>query len=227
MGLLATVSVALTALAASPHGFVALAAIASGAAAAGFVAYQAAPLSTNRLPNKKTRSTFMTLLSSNVRVRTSDSSGSLLFPRPPIGARSAAPSVPQRYWPGFGSRCPNWSPGCLRTKDRPWKPTVYLMYENEHLRRLDINGTHTNKTGDLEKWRSRTHKHRWSEAHQDTIAYTPSGIPDVPYTNVTGDRLREVFESFLRECRIVTRGAYKWSDPVLTSITSGRLGVPE
>ena len=26
--------------------------------------------------------------------------------------------------------------GMQVTKDRPWKPSVYLMYENEHLRRL-------------------------------------------------------------------------------------------
>jgi len=117
--------------------------------------------------------------------------------------------------------------GMQVTKDRPWKPTLYLMHENEHLRRLDINGSHTNRTADLEKWRSRTHKHRWSEAHRDTVAYTPTDIPDLPHTNVDGDHLREVFEAFLRECRITTRGAYKWKDPVLTSITSGRLGVPE
>lgn len=54
--------------------------------------------------------------------------------------------------------------GMQVTRDRPWKPTVYLMHENEHLRRLDINGSHTNRTADLEKWRSRTHKHRWSES---------------------------------------------------------------
>ena len=80
---------------------------------------------------------------------------------------------------------------------------------------------------DLEKWRSRTHKHRWSEAHHDAVAYTPTDIPGLPHTSVAGDHLRKVFEAFLRECRITTRGAYKWNDPVLTSITSSRLGVPE
>jgi len=31
-------------------------------------------------------------------------------------------------------------------KDKPWKPTVYLMLEHEHLRRLDVNGSHANRT---------------------------------------------------------------------------------
>lgn len=36
--------------------------------------------------------------------------------------------------------------GMQVTKAKPWKPTVYLMLENEQLRRLDINGSHTNRT---------------------------------------------------------------------------------
>jgi hypothetical protein len=117
--------------------------------------------------------------------------------------------------------------GMQVTKDRPWKPTVYLMCENEHLRRLDVNGTHTNRTTDRERWRQSTHKHVWSEAHHDAVAYTPADIPAVPFTDVTGSQLRDVFEAFLRECQIEMRGAYRWSDPILTSITTGRLGVTE
>jgi hypothetical protein len=115
--------------------------------------------------------------------------------------------------------------GMQVTKDKPWKPTVYLMYENEHLRRLDINGSHTNRTADREQWTHRTHKHRWTEAHHDAAAYTPTDIPDIPLTAVTGSHLRDVFEAFLRECQIQTRGAYSWSDPNLATIMSGRLGV--
>jgi hypothetical protein len=117
--------------------------------------------------------------------------------------------------------------GMQVTKDRPWKPTVYLMYENEHLRRLDVNGTHTNRTADREQWTHRTHKHRWTEAHHAAVAYTPADIPGVPFTNVTGSHLRNVFEAFLKECQIEMRGAYSWSDPILTSIATGRLGVTE
>lgn len=117
--------------------------------------------------------------------------------------------------------------GMQVTKDKPWKPTIYLMYENEHLRRLDVNGSHTNRTADREKWKHRTHKHRWSEAHHDAMAYTPADIPNVPWTAVTGRHLRDVFEAFLRECQIETRGAYSWSDPNLVTIMTGRLGVSE
>ncbi len=93
--------------------------------------------------------------------------------------------------------------------------------------RSDVNGTHTNRTVDRDRWINRTHKHRWTEAHHDAVAYTPTDIPSVPFTNVTGSRLRDVFEAFLKECQVEMRGAYSWSDPILTSIATGRLGVAE
>ena len=110
-------------------------------------------------------------------------------------------------------------------KDKPWKPTAYLMLENEHLRRLDVNGSHTNRVSPHERWKGQTHKHRWSEAHHSAVAYTPTGVPAVHLTNVTVRDLRDVFEAFLAECHIETRGAYRWSDPMLTSLATGRLGV--
>ncbi len=115
--------------------------------------------------------------------------------------------------------------GMQVTKDAPWKPTVYLMLENEQLRRLDVNGTHTNRTSDHERWLHSTHKHTWSEAHHDAVAYTPVDVPPIPKTGVTGHHLRDVFEAFLTECRIQTRGAYSWRDPTLTTIATGRLEV--
>lgn len=115
--------------------------------------------------------------------------------------------------------------GMQVTKDAPWKPTVYLMLENEQLRRLDVNATHTNRTSDRERWLHRTHKHIWTEAHHDAVAYTPTDIPGIPRANVTGRHLREVFEAFLSECRIQTRGAYSWSNPTLTSTATSRLEV--
>lgn len=115
--------------------------------------------------------------------------------------------------------------GMQVTKAKPWKPTAYLMLENEQLRRLDINGSHTNRTLPREQWVQRTHKHVWSEAHHDAVAYTPGDIPAVALSNVTGEQLREIFEAFLAECHIETRGAYRWSDPTLTSNATGRLGV--
>jgi hypothetical protein len=115
--------------------------------------------------------------------------------------------------------------GMQVTKAKPWKPTVYLMLENEQLRRLDINGSHTNRTPPRERWVHRTHKHMWSEAHHDAVAYRPSDIPAVALGDMTGEHLREIFEGFLAECHIEPRGAYRWSDPTLTSSTTGRLGV--
>jgi hypothetical protein len=115
--------------------------------------------------------------------------------------------------------------GMQVTKAKPWKPTVYLMLENEQLRRLDVNGSHTNRTPPRERWVHRTHKHVWSEAHRDAEAYTPSDIPDVAMGDVTGEQLHEIFEAFLAECHIETRGAYRWSDPTLASDATGRLGV--
>ncbi len=57
------------------------------------------------------------------------------------------------------------------------------------------------------------------------FAYTPSDIPAVALDDVTGGQLQEIFEAFLGDCRIETRGAYRWSDPTLTSSATGRLGV--
>jgi len=43
---------------------------------------------------------------------------------------------------------------------KPWKLTSYLMVYWQHIRRLDVNGSHQNRTGDREEWVERTHKHR-------------------------------------------------------------------
>jgi hypothetical protein len=111
--------------------------------------------------------------------------------------------------------------GLQVTKDKPWKPTAYLMTEGVHLRRLDINGRHTNRFGEHEQWRWRTHKHRWCEAHQTAWAYTPQDIPEVPLSGVTHGHLQSVFEAFLDECGIVRGGAYVWSNPGL-GLTAAR-----
>jgi hypothetical protein len=111
------------------------------------------------------------------------------------------------------------------TKDRPWKPTAYLMHESDQLRRLDVNGSHLNRTPDRERWTRRTHKHAWSEANRDARAYTPDDIPDLPVETFALDSLRVIFEAFLAECHIVTGGAYVWSDPDLALRTAQtRLG---
>jgi hypothetical protein len=115
--------------------------------------------------------------------------------------------------------------GMQITKDRPWKPTTYLMHEVDQLRRLDVNGSHLNRTPDRERWTRRTHKHAWSETNQDAWAYTPDDVPEVPVDTFVLDSLRLIFEAFLAECHIVTGGAYVWRDPDLAPrATQTRLG---
>ena len=41
--------------------------------------------------------------------------------------------------------------------------TAYLMNYGQHLRRLDVNGSHGNRTGDREVWNERSHKHTFSQ----------------------------------------------------------------
>lgn len=106
---------------------------------------------------------------------------------------------------------------------KPWKFTVFLMLHDVHLRRLDVNGSHRNRTSDREQWTERTHKHLWSEAHENAEAYTPRDIPAVPLTALTGDHYRRVFEAFCDECGIGLAAGYRWSDPVV-SLRDGSLG---
>lgn len=98
---------------------------------------------------------------------------------------------------------------------KPWKLTAYLMIYNLHLRRLDINGSHRNRTGDREEWVERTHKHAFSEQHQDAVAYTPGDIPAVPTASVMGEHYRGAFEAFCGEQAIKLTGEYRWIDPVV------------
>ena len=98
---------------------------------------------------------------------------------------------------------------------KPWKLTAFVMIYNQQIRRLDVNGSDYNLTGDREVWVERTHKHRFSEQHQDAVAYTPDDIPPVPKDNPTGDHYRGVFEAFCSEQNIKLAGEYRWVDPVL------------
>jgi hypothetical protein len=108
-------------------------------------------------------------------------------------------------------------------RDKPWKITVYLMIYGEHVRRLDVNGSHRNRT-DGEVWTHRTHKHRFSEAHQDAEAYAPSNIPAVSFQNVSGEDYRRVLEAFCDECGITLGGTYAWQAPSLGPPAAGGLG---
>ena len=98
---------------------------------------------------------------------------------------------------------------------KPWKLTAYMMIHGQHIRRLDVNGSHRNRTPDREEWATRTHKHRFSEQHQDTVAYTPDDIPSIPTADILGDHYRGAFEAFCGEQVIELTGEYRWVDPVL------------
>lgn len=98
---------------------------------------------------------------------------------------------------------------------KPWKITVYLMIYGQHLRRLDVNGSHRNRTGDRQEWIERTHKHTCSEQYRDAVAYTPDDIPAVPWAGVVGEHYRGVFEGFCGEQDIKLTGEYTWVHPVL------------
>ena len=100
---------------------------------------------------------------------------------------------------------------------KPWKMTIFLMLQDVHLGRLDVNGSHGNRIGAREVWVERTHKHRWCESHGDAEAYTPDDIPPVPLTSVTGEHYRQVFEAFCGECRIELADGYQWSEPMLAN----------
>ena len=104
---------------------------------------------------------------------------------------------------------------------KPWKLTAYLMIYNQHLFRLDVNGSHRNRTGDREEWAERTHKHTFSEQHQDTAAYTPGDIPAVPTASVVGEHYHGAFEAFCGEQAIKLTGEYRWIDPVLPTRQEG------
>lgn len=111
--------------------------------------------------------------------------------------------------------------GLQVVRDKPWKVTVYLMLYGTHLRRLDVNGSHRNRT-DGQDWNYATHKHKFSEERQDAVAYTPEGMPAVPFTYVSDDHYRRVWEAFCVECGIRFGGAYAWqASPPLISPNMG------
>lgn len=63
---------------------------------------------------------------------------------------------------------------------------------------LDVNGIHTNKVINNEKWQYETHKQRWLDGYGMRFAYTPEeNIPETP---------AEAFLEFCKECNIVFTG---------------------
>lgn len=77
-----------------------------------------------------------------------------------------------------------------------------LILSNAYpIRRLDLNKSHKNRHTDNALWQAETHKHKWTDRCQDSFAYTPSDI--------SGNRIEEVFTQFCTECNIEFSGRFQ------------------
>jgi len=70
---------------------------------------------------------------------------------------------------------------------------------------LDVNGSHTNKHTDRNKWKNETHKHRWTDVCRDSWAYTATDIVTLS--------IEEAFSTFCKECNINFRGNFRTLPP--------------
>ncbi len=84
-----------------------------------------------------------------------------------------------------------------------YEPTIYsfaLIFNNAfRIRGLDVNGSHSNKHTNAEKWISKTHKHKWTNQCRDRFAYTPNDI--------TADDVEGKLKQFCKECNILYQGS--------------------
>ena len=64
-----------------------------------------------------------------------------------------------------------------------YETSVYsfaLIFNNAfRIRGLDVNGSHSNKHTNTEKWVAKIHKHKWTNPCRDRLAYTPTDITAV------------------------------------------------
>jgi len=108
--------------------------------------------------------------------------------------------------------------------ERPWQSHWVLTWgskahheQPESLRRLDLRDSHRNPDGQV--WERQTHKHLWSVADGNAVAYTPEDIPHDPATPpVTPDDYRAIFEAFAREMSIDLAPDYTWEDPPVSDV---------
>lgn len=70
-----------------------------------------------------------------------------------------------------------------------------LLLNNAYrIRGLDVNGSHSNKHTNNEKWVGESHFHRWSDICHDRFCYSP--------TRPLGGSVQEDLERFCEECGI-------------------------
>lgn len=96
----------------------------------------------------------------------------------------------------------------------PERYSIHLRSGPDHLRRLDIRGSHANKDSERRIWNWETHKHRWTDEFGDGWAYTPDGIP-ADGDAVAPQEYRAVFEAFCDECAIMIET--QWIEPVVAA----------
>ncbi|WP_132208442.1 hypothetical protein [Kribbella steppae] len=107
--------------------------------------------------------------------------------------------------------------------DRPWQSHWILTWGNKAhhekpatIRRLDLRDDHRNPDGQF--WDRATHKHLWSVADKNRVAYTPTDIPHDPSVPPNApDDYRAIFEAFAKEVGINFASDYRWTDPPLST----------
>lgn len=78
--------------------------------------------------------------------------------------------------------------------------SISLLLNNAiRVRGLDVNGSHSNKHTNREKWLGQSHFHRWSDMCHDRFGYSPSG----PVGNSIQESLEYFCQEFHIECAAV------------------------
>ena len=75
-----------------------------------------------------------------------------------------------------------------------------LLWNGTRVRALCINGSHTNRHTDSNRWLRQMHKHKWTDDCLDRFAYTPT---DITAIDVNGQ-----FAQFCQECGIACTATF-------------------
>jgi hypothetical protein len=101
---------------------------------------------------------------------------------------------------------------------RPWAPAVYLRdgVDRRMAWRMDVRGTHINRSTDGREWRQQTHVNVWrddlaSDKHAEEPWFPVSHQDDDP--SVGAGDYRVMFEEFCRGSGIISGDGYHWIEP--------------
>lgn len=81
------------------------------------------------------------------------------------------------------------------------KSSYCIFYQNKQVKRLDVNGHHSNRVVDRAQFTNQTHKHPFLDIHELGWAYAPDDI--------TTDDPRHAFDQFCAECGIDFAGTWE------------------